>query len=278
MSSAIAAAEQGHQVTLHERGMQLGGQLHLAGAPPGRGEFRVLARDLSRQLQESGVKVVLNSEVDSTLLATERPDTLILATGGEPVIPPIPGVQLEHVVQAWDILSGKRLAGEKVVVIGGGSVGVEISLFLAEQGTLSGEELKFLLVNGAETAEELYRLATVGNKKITLVEMIDKLGSNFGKSTRWGMLQDVERSGIATRLSARVLEITADAVRIETAGEIEELAADTVVLAVGTRSYNPLRKAAAELGIHCQVVGDADHPATAFEACHSGFAAGRAIA
>jgi 2,4-dienoyl-CoA reductase (NADPH2) len=216
--------------------------------------------------------------VDSTLLAAERPDTLILATGGEPVAPPIPGIQSGHVVQAWDILSGKRLAGEKVVVIGGGSVGVETSLFLAEQGTLTGEELKFLLVNGAETAEELYRLATVGSKKVTLIEMIDKLGSNFGKSTRWGMLQDVERSGIATRLTARVLEITAGTVRIETAGEVEELAADTVVLAVGTRAFNPLRKVAAELGIHCQVVGDADHPATAFEACHSGFAAGRAIA
>ena len=278
MSSAIAAAEQGHHVTLHERGMQLGGQLHLAGAPPGRGEFRVLARDLGRQLQKNGVKVVLNSEVDRTLLAAERPDTLILATGGEPVTPPIPGVQSKHVVQAWDILSGKRFAGEKVVVIGGGSVGVEVSLFLAEQGTLSGEELKFLLINGAETAEELYRLATVGNKKITLVEMLDKLGGNFGKSTRWGMLQDVERSGIATRLTAKVLEITADAVRVETAGEVEELAADTVVLAVGTRSYNPLQKAAAELGIHCQVVGDADHPATAFEASHSGFAAGRGVA
>jgi 2,4-dienoyl-CoA reductase (NADPH2) len=143
---------------------------------------------------------------------------------------------------------------------------------------LSGEELKFLLINGAETAEELYRLVTVGNKKITLVEMLDRLGSNFGKSTRWGMLQDVERSGIVTRLTAKVLEITAETVRIETAREVEELAADTVVLAVGTRSYNPLQQAAAELGIHSQVVGDADHTATAFEASHSGFAAGRGIA
>jgi 2,4-dienoyl-CoA reductase (NADPH2) len=165
-----------------------------------------------------------------------------------------------------------------VVVIGGGAVGVEVSLFLAEQGTLSGEELKFLLVSGAESAEELYRLATVGSKKITLVEMIDKLGNNFGKSTRWGMLQDVDRSGIATRLETKVLEITPNTVRIEKAGKIEELAADTVVLAVGTKAYNPLQKTAAELGIHCRVVGDAERPATAFEATHSGFKAGRGIA
>ena len=278
MSAALAAAEKGHYVTLHERGMQLGGQLHLAGAPPGRGEFLVLAKDLGRQLAEKGIKVVLNSDVDGALLAAERPDTLILATGGYPVEPPIPGVQLEHVVQAWDILSGNQYAGEKVVVIGGGAVGVEVSLFLAEQGTLSGEELKFLLVSGAESAEELYRLATVGSKKITLVEMIDKLGNNFGKSTRWGMLQDVDRSGIATRLETKVLEITPDTVRIERAGKREELAADTVVLAVGTKAYNPLQKTAAELGIHCLVVGDAERPATAFEATHSGYKAGRGIA
>ena len=278
MSAALAAAEKGHHVTLHERGMKLGGQLHLAGAPPGRGEFLVLAGDLGRQLAEKGVKVSLNSEVDGTTLAAERPDTLILATGGRPVRPPIPGAELGHVVQAWDILSGNQYPGERVVIIGGGAVGVEVALFLAEQGTLSGEELKFLLVSGAESAEELYHLATTGSKKITLIEMIDKLGSNFGKSTRWGMLQDVERQGIATHLETKVLEITADTVRIEKAGKIEELAADTVVLAVGTRPYNPLQKTAAELGIHCRIVGDAERPATAFEATHSGFKAGRGIA
>jgi 2,4-dienoyl-CoA reductase (NADPH2) len=277
MSAALAAAEKGHHVTLYERGMKFGGQLLLGGVPPGRGEFLVLAQDLGRQLAEKGIKVILNSEVDGEMLATERPDTLILATGGHPVRPAIPGAQLDHVIQAWDILSGRQFAGERVVVIGGGAVGVEVALFLAEQGTLSGEELKFLLVNRAESAEELHHLATVGSKKITLVEMIDKLGSNFGKSTRWGMLQDVERYGIATRLEAKVLGITPDTVRIERAGKIEELAADTVVLAVGTRAYNPLQQTAAKLGIRCHVVGDAERPATAFEAIHSGFKAGRAI-
>jgi 2,4-dienoyl-CoA reductase (NADPH2) len=277
MSAALAAAEMGHKVTLHERETQLGGQLHLAGAPPGRQEFLILARDMMRQLDEHGVQVVVNSEVDKTLLANEHPDILILATGGQPIKPPIPGVYLDHVVQAWDILAGRRYAGERVVVVGGGAVGVEVALFLAEKGTLSGEELKFLLVNGAETAEELYLLATTGSKRVTLVEIIDKLGSNFGKSTRWGMLQDVERFGIKVQLETKVLEITADAVKIEKAGQLEKIEADTVVLAVGTKAYNPLQKEAAEQGIHCLLIGDAEQPATVFEATHNGFKAGRSI-
>ncbi|MDK9705744.1 MAG: FAD-dependent oxidoreductase [Desulforhopalus sp.] len=277
MSAAIAAAELGHQVSLCEKGMRLGGQLHLAGAPPGRGEFLIFAGDLASQVAVHGVKVMLNCQVDRALLEAERPDFLILATGGEPITPRIPGVAKEHVVQAWDVLAGNVATGHRVVVVGGGAVGIETALFLAEKGTLSGDEIKFLLVNGAVTPDKLYRLATEGSKMITVVEMADTLGSNFGKSTRWGMLQDVGRYAIKTLLQAKVLEVTEKGIILEHGGEIAELAADTVVLAVGTRSANPLQPVAEELGIDCLVVGDALAPATVFEANHQGYKAGRSI-
>jgi len=70
----------------------------------------------------------MNSTVDRRLLELERPEVLILATGGEPIVPPIPGVDLPLVVQAWDILAGNRQAGRKVAVLGGGRVGVETAL------------------------------------------------------------------------------------------------------------------------------------------------------
>src|SRR5208337_3035909 len=147
---------------------------------------------------------------------------VILATGGVSITLPIPGTDLPHVVQAWDVLAGSVNTGRQVVVIGGGAVGVETALFLAEKGALSGEELKFLLVHEAESCENLYQLAIRGNKEVTVIEMIDKLGKNFGKTTRWGMLQDMERSGIAKRMAARALEITPSHVRIETEGNIED--------------------------------------------------------
>lgn len=277
MSAAVAAAERGHRVTLHESSGRLGGQLLLAGAPPGREEFLGLAVDLERQLELSGVTTVLNSVVDEACLKEKRPDAVILATGGRPIRPSIQGCDLPHVVQAWDVLAGSVSTGRRVVVIGGGAVGVETSLLLAEKGTLSGETLKFLLVHGAESPDALYQLATRGSKDVTVIEMLDKLGNNFGRSTRWVMLQDVERYGVKSLTAARVAEITADCVRIERDDQIVEIAADSVVLAVGTRPYNPLQEVVAAMGIAHRVVGDAVRPAMVFDAIHEGHAAGRDI-
>jgi len=277
MSAAVAAAQRGHRVTLMEKGVRLGGQLLLAGAAPGREEFLELARDLERQVELSGVRVVLNSTADGATLADLAPDAVIIATGGEPVTPPISGAGLPHVVQAWNLLSGKVGTGKRVVVIGGGAVGVETALLLAEKGTLSGDALKFLLVHGAESVEELYGLATRGTKEVTVVEMLDSLGNNFGKSTRWGMLQDLERYGVKSRATARVLEITCDCVRIEVAGKSEEIPADSVVLAVGTRSCATLKEYAEVQGRTYRVAGDALRPAMVFDAIHQGFVAGREI-
>ena len=277
MSAAIAAAERGHLVSLHEAGNHLGGQLLLAGAPPGRDGFLELAADLERQVELSGATVVFNSRVDEQFLRDSRPEAVIIATGGQPITPPIPGAELPHVVKAWDILTDNVATGRRVVIIGGGAVGIETALLLAEKGTLSGEALKFLLVHGAESAEELYDLATRGSKDVTVIEMLGELGKNFGKSTRWGMMQDVERYGIKTRASAKVREITADCVRIECEGRLEDIPADTVVLAVGTRSNNPLNELLAASGIPFLIVGDALQPAMVFDAVHQGFIAGHEI-
>jgi 2,4-dienoyl-CoA reductase-like NADH-dependent reductase (Old Yellow Enzyme family) len=277
MSAAVAAANRGHRVTLHEKSMRLGGQLLLAGAPPGREEFLELAKDLQRQVERAGVTVVLNSIVDDSVVAAHAPNAVIIASGGQPITPAIPGADLPHVVQSWNVLAGTATTGKRVVVIGGGAVGIETALLLAEKGTLSGDALKFLLVHGAEQPENLYALATKGSKDVIVIEMLDELGKNFGRSTRWGMMQDVERYGVKTRAKAGVLEITAACVRIEAGGQVEEIPADSVVLAVGTRPCNDLQWNIAGSGMTLRVVGDAVRPAMVFDAIHEGFNAGREI-
>ena len=65
-------------------------------------------------------------------------------------------------------------------------MGVETALFLAEKGTLSPEAVKFLLVNKAQSPETLFEMATKGTKRITVIEMLEKIGKDIGKSTKLG--------------------------------------------------------------------------------------------
>lgn len=178
---------------------------------------------------------------------------------------------------AWDVLEGKAVTGDRVAIVGGGAVGVETALFLAEEGTMPAETIKFLLVNKAEPAETLFELATRGSKKICLIEMTDRIGKDIGKSTKWGMMQDLGRFGVESMTAGKVVGITETGLEIEQNGEVVDMAADTVVVAAGSVSFNPLETTAKEMGIDCRVIGDAARVGMAFDAVHAGYEAGSAV-
>jgi len=277
MEAALTAAARGHQVTLYEKTECLGGQLNWAAVPPGREEFKTAIQSPAARMARLGVEVKLGQEVTLDLVRAARPDAVVVATGARPAAPEIPGVESERVVQAREVLEGEVDVGRRVVILGGGAVGCELALHLAQMGTLDASTLRFLVLNKAESWETLEALVTKGTMEVTLVEALPKVGQDIGLTTRWTILQDLRRYGIKVLAGATAKEITPEGIMVLADGKEELIEADTVVLAFGSSPdaalYEQLKDQVGEL----YLVGDARSPRKAYEAIHEGFRVGLEI-
>ncbi|MEE3457434.1 MAG: FAD-dependent oxidoreductase, partial [Lachnospiraceae bacterium] len=131
--AAETAALIGHDVTVYEASDHLGGQFRSAAYPPGKGELSTLISSLRRSLADLKVEIRMNTPVTEALIAAEKPDAVIVATGAKPLAPPIPGIDGANVVTAEDVLLGKKDVNPgPVVVCGGGEVGGETAHFLTQ--------------------------------------------------------------------------------------------------------------------------------------------------
>jgi len=276
MKAAVTAADRGHEVILVEKSSQLGGQLLLNEKIPGREELLLAAGDLEKQLRARDIEILLGKEADEAFIREQAPDALILATGATPVLPSIPGINHSKVVLAWDLLSGKATVGRKVVIMGGNAVGLETSLYLAYQGTISPEVLHFLMVNKAESPETVENLLNHGNKEVCVVEMTNKVGQDIGNSTRWTVMAELKRLGVKMVTGAKAIEVTEGGLKIQKDSREELLPADSIVIATGSKSENALASLK-DLVPELYVIGDAKQPRNALEAIKEGFLTGLGI-
>ena len=277
MEAARVAAERGHDVSLWEKADRLGGQLQLAAVPPGRTDFRYLVEYLVNSLKELKVDITLNQMADTQKVRDFSPDVIVVAAGAHPSTPPIPGVDRDNVVQAWEVLEGDMELGNEIVVIGGGAVGCETALFLAQAGTIDAETLRFLAVHQVEEPDRLYQLSTQGIKHVTLIEQQRRVAQDIGRSNRWVIYHDLRRYGVDIKTSTRVVAIEEDGVLAETDHQVQKIKADTVVLAVGAKPDNDLVDQLQGLAPEIHVIGDAREPRQAIEAIHEGFQVGYTI-
>ncbi|MEM2958267.1 MAG: FAD-dependent oxidoreductase, partial [Candidatus Jordarchaeaceae archaeon] len=261
---ARVAKLRGHEVTLYEKTHSLGGQLNLAAAPQDRREFKNLVDYLSYQMSLLGINVVLGKEVTPEVVKKLKPDVIIVATGGRPLIPNIPGVDGPNVVKSWDVLAGKVAVGKKVVVVGGGGVGCETALYLTDRGSITPEQMIFLVNFGVLDLQTAYDMVR-RTRDVTIVEMMDKMGADIGRTCRWTILKTLSMRGVKMLTNSKVAKINDRGVILEN-GDILE--ADTVVLAVGTVPNSELIDQLEGLAPEVYAIGDCVQPRKAFEAVH----------
>jgi 2,4-dienoyl-CoA reductase-like NADH-dependent reductase (Old Yellow Enzyme family) len=277
MKTACTAAERGHRVTLVEKGAELGGQLLLNRLIPGREEMVTAARDLENNLRSLGVEVLLGTKADLGFVQDAAPDAVVVASGAQPMPLDIPGMDGPHVVQAWDLLKGRKGVGEKVVIVGGNAVGLETALYLASLGTLSPDVLHFLMTSGAESLETIRELLDRGNKDVTVVEMTGKVGKDVGLTTRWTVLGEVKRLGVRVMTNTRAVSVKPDGLEVERAKGRDLLSADSIVIAAGSESVNSLAVELKGLVPEIHTIGDAESPRKALDAIREGFLTGLKI-
>jgi 2,4-dienoyl-CoA reductase-like NADH-dependent reductase (Old Yellow Enzyme family)/thioredoxin reductase len=233
LAAARMAAMRGHRVTVVEEKGSVGGLLRLAALAPGRGEIMDVIHFLSREVERLGVSLRLNTSLDEALLDAVAPEAVVLASGSLPDMPIIKGLFTTgmDLCTVTEVLDGK-IAGDRVIILGGGQAGLVTADFLAEKG----------------------REVAVLNRKR---HFADEMSSN----DRFYLRERLKRDSVHLFKQVAVKRFTDDGVVFTTAGSPTALEGfDTVVVAESMAAVRDAKPMLDERQIDVYVIGDAKTP------------------
>jgi len=242
MQVALSAHRAGYGVVLFEKSDALGGQFSFAPLTTGKEAMRRPFDSLVRAVERSGVEVRTGVEATVTRITELEPDRVIVATGSRPVIPPIPG--LDDPLTAGQVLTGQREVGRRVLILGGGLVGIEIAEQLARQ-----------------------------RREVVVVELLEDIARDMETITRKMVLKRLEELPVQVHTRTRLLRME-DGEAFVLDGDARDESSlgrfDSVLVSVGHRSYDPLSAELRAAGIPVEVLGDAREPGQVFDATQAG--------
>ena len=264
LSAATSLAEAGHEVTLFDGASEVGGQFNIAKQVPGKEEFSETIRYFSRQLELTGVTVKLNTRITANELNNSDFDEIVIATGINPRMPPIEGIEHSKVLNYIDVLKHKKAVGKKVAVIGAGGIGFDVSEYLVHSGTATSQNIPAYMkewgVDMTLTAragiEGVKAEITAPARDVYLLQRKDtKVGAGLGKTTGW-----IHRTGLKNKqvkmLSSCVYHKVDDAgLHLSIAGERQVLAVDNIIICAG---QDPARELIEGLNKPYHLIGGAD--------------------
>ncbi|MGF1722197.1 FAD-dependent oxidoreductase [Vibrio kyushuensis] len=221
MEAARTAADRGHEVVLFEKSDRLGGNVIPGSQAPFKHDDATLLSWYEGEMKRKNVDVRMNTAANVDVINAEKPDTVIFATGSRPVVPQsIKGIDKSHVIIAEDMLMHpEKITGQNVTVIGAGLVGAEAALWMAQEG-----------------------------KTVTLVDAADDIiGGPHGTCfANYLMMKELlVKEKVTVKTSTFLSQITDSGVELhpaDKADEIEAIAADHVIVAIGYRAENDMFK------------------------------------
>jgi len=248
MEAARVAALRGHRVTLYEREPRLGGTLNAGAVPPGKEKLNWLTEYFAHELARLGVETCLGETLDAEKVRALKPDVVIVATGSRPAIPPIPGVDGPNVWVAHELLARRmRFTGQRVVIIGGGTVGLETADYLAGQGN-----------------------------RVTVLEMLEGVGQGCESLYLAYLLRELKKHAVEIVTGIKVEAIQIEQVLVQDKSrETHAIPADLVVLAAGVKPANDLAQSLQDLTPF--IIGDAAGPRKIINAIAEGYVTARTI-
>lgn len=247
LNAALAAADRGHVVTLYERTGRLGGQIILTDEVRFKKELKAYHEYLECQVRKHpNITLKLNTKATPELISDENPDAAIIAVGAKQRRPEIPGA--EKASLAFAAFHNPDRFGKEIVIVGGGHVGCELSLYLAENG-----------------------------HKCTVIEQNEFIAPTAELSLRVSLLQEMEKYYVKTYAGTEAIEVVDTGVKVKNKEQGEFLIkADSVIFAIGTEPLVKERDSFKDVAFDVINVGDAldDGIADVPHAVETGFNAG----
>jgi NADPH-dependent 2,4-dienoyl-CoA reductase/sulfur reductase-like enzyme len=227
MEAAIVAAKRGHDVTIYEKADRLGGKLVFSEQVSFKYDLAKFMNYQINLVKKLGIKVKLNTEATPEMIEAEKADWVLAAVGANAFVPPIPGTDGPNVMIAEECYKHIDEIGKKIVLIGGGEVGCETALALAEMG-----------------------------KEVSIIEMLPELCPETFHLTRGVMLGKMEKC-ITSYTGARCTGITSEGVKfIDKDGNEQFVEADVVVMSSGMRPRQDLAESFRTTAPEFMPIGD----------------------
>ncbi|MFC6287143.1 FAD-dependent oxidoreductase [Nocardioides sp. GCM10027113] len=260
LATAVSAAERGFEVTLFEKNHEIGGQFRLAMAVPGKEDFADTLRYYTRRLEVLGVDVRLGTK--ATVGVLKEYDEVVVATGVEPRIPELKGVDHDKVVTYAEVLSGAVVPGRRVAVIGAGGIGVDVSHWLTHD---PADDLDDWLAHWGVGDPAVHpgglteRKPRTPVREVTLVQRkTTPIGIHLGKTSGWAHRAVLKQAGVVQVVGASYTRVDDDGLHILVDGEERVLDVDHVVLCAGQESVRWLHDELVAAGVSTHLIGGAD--------------------